>query len=382
MKIGFVVDDTLDKPDGVQQYVLTLGKWLKQQGHGVHYLVGQSERSDIENVRSMSKNIKVRFNGNRLTIPLPTSKTKIRALLNSEKFDVLHVQMPHSPLFAARVVAQGSPHTAIVGTFHIAPYRKMETFATSILGVWLKRNLQYFDEVISVSNTAHDFAQKTFHISSRIIPNLVDLESYKRKGEITRPPTITFLGRLVPRKGCQHFIQALASLQNKYSDLDYQAMVCGDGEDRAKLEKLVAAHNLSERVTFLGRVTEEDKRKYLSQSSIAVFPSTGGESFGIVLIEAMAGGAGVVLAGDNPGYKNVMGTIPEAVITPQNHEEFAEKIYSCLHNPKLSSQLHAKQQQLVKQYDVNAVGPKVLACYKDAIAKRNVRTHNGTHERA
>src|SRR4051812_47082988 len=91
-KIGFVLDDGLDKPDGVQQYILTLGAWLSEQGHEVHYLVGQTNRTDIKNVHSLSKNIRVQFNGNRMSIPLPTSSRKLRSFLRAEHFDILHIQ--------------------------------------------------------------------------------------------------------------------------------------------------------------------------------------------------------------------------------------------------------------------------------------------------
>jgi phosphatidylinositol alpha-mannosyltransferase len=72
LTIGFVFDDSLDKPDGVQQYVLTLGDWMKKQGHSVHYLVGATTRDDIANVHSLSRNMRVAFNGNRMSVPLPS----------------------------------------------------------------------------------------------------------------------------------------------------------------------------------------------------------------------------------------------------------------------------------------------------------------------
>src|ERR1700712_493953 len=98
MKVGFVIDDTLDKPDGVQQYVLTVGRWLAQNGHQVHYLCGETKRGDIPNVHSLTKNAHVRFNGNQLSVPKPANAAKIRQLLDTQQFDVLHIQMPYSPL--------------------------------------------------------------------------------------------------------------------------------------------------------------------------------------------------------------------------------------------------------------------------------------------
>ena len=92
MKIGLVLDDTLDKPDGVQQHVLTVGKWLSEQGHEVHYLVANTERKDIPNTHSLGRFINVRYNKNNVRTPLPANRNNIRALIRRENFDVLHVQ--------------------------------------------------------------------------------------------------------------------------------------------------------------------------------------------------------------------------------------------------------------------------------------------------
>src|SRR5579875_4032120 len=100
MKIGMVLDDTLDTPDGVQQYVLQVGRWLSAQGHDVHYLVGATTRTDIPNIHSLSRNKQVRFNGNRMSMPLPASRKKLKQFLRTEQFDVLHVQVPYSPFMA------------------------------------------------------------------------------------------------------------------------------------------------------------------------------------------------------------------------------------------------------------------------------------------
>src|SRR5665811_763407 len=119
LKIGLVLDSGLDKPDGVQQYVLSVGEWLRGQGHDVHYLVGETKRRDIEGLHSLSRNIRVSFNGAAgSTVPLWASKRKLLALVAAEQFDVLHVQVPHHPLLAQRIILAAGPDTAIIGTFH------------------------------------------------------------------------------------------------------------------------------------------------------------------------------------------------------------------------------------------------------------------------
>lgn len=376
MKIGFVVDDTLDKPDGVQQYVLTLSAWLKSQGHEVHYLVGESSRSDIENIHSLSKNVKVRFNKNRLTIPLPSSGAKMKQLVESEKFDVLHVQMPHNPLLAAKIVKYSPPQTAIVGTFHIAPFSKLETAATRTLGIIMKQNLKLFDQIISVSSAAQLFAKKTFKVDSIVLPNVVDIQKFKTSPRREGKPQITFLGRLVERKGCEHLLYALAIMEKQNPELNYSFRICSDGPDREKLLKLVKTLKLKCHFDFTGYVSEEEKKRFLSMSDIAVFPSTGGESFGIVLIEAMAAGAGVVIGGDNPGYRTVLGELPETLVNPLDHEALAATLTKFLTDKKLAQKIHDQQQELVERFDVRYVGPKIVAVYEESIAKRHAQTHN------
>ena len=157
MRIGFVLDDTLDSSDGVQQYVLTLGKWLSKNGHEVHYLVGRTERQDIDNLHSLAKNIRVSFNKNRLSIPLNASKREIAVVLEKYHFDVLHVQVPYSPLFASKVIGLASSKTAVIGTFHILPFSKKEKLATKMLGYLVGKSKARFDQFIAVSKPAQAF---------------------------------------------------------------------------------------------------------------------------------------------------------------------------------------------------------------------------------
>ena len=123
LKIGLVFDDSLDSDDGVSQQVKILGAYFSTQGHQVRYLVGQTTMKQWESgkVYSLAKNVKVSFNGNRVSIPLPASKNHIKQILADEKFDILHVQMPYSPFMAQKIVKLAHKKTSIIGTFHILP---------------------------------------------------------------------------------------------------------------------------------------------------------------------------------------------------------------------------------------------------------------------
>lgn len=363
MKVGFVLDDSLDRNDGVQQYIRTLGGWLKKQGHTVHYLVGQST-SDGEVIHSLSRNIGVQFNKNRLTIPLPANKAAIKKLLDSQQYDVLHVQMPFSPFLAGRVITAAGPKTAIVGTFHILPFGALHSTGSKALAVVQKRTLKRFDAICSVSAAAQTFAKSHFGITSQVIPNMLDIRWWKvplspHKGRIV------FLGRLVPRKGCKALLEAYNALPDVLK-AKTELLIAGDGPERAALEQFAIKNQLN--VHFLGFIDEEAKPSLLATADIAVFPSLGGESFGIVLIEAMASGSGVVIGGNNPGYASVLSKA--ALVDPKDIKKFAACLEHFLTDETAKKKLHAEQAEAVKQYDTAIAGQKILAMYNEALHHR------------
>ena len=382
MKIGFVLDDGLDTPDGVQQYVQTLGAWMTAEGHQVHYLVGQTKRTDIPNVHSLARNISVRFNHNRLTIPLPANRSRIKKLLEKEAFDVLHVQMPYSPLLAGRIIRSASTSCAVLGTFHILPYGSLQTEGARILGLLTRTTSSRFDTIFSVSPAAKDFAKSIMGITSTVVPNVVDISTFqtlqKSKKDSTKK-SIVFLGRFVERKGCMQLLRALAILAEEQALNDVQVTMCGSGPLANEAQEFVRVHSLEKLVTFTGRVTETEKVTYFAHADIAMFPSMSGESFGIVLIEAMAAGSGVVLGGNNPGYASVLTGIPEQLVDPADPSVLAAQILRVLTDKSLAQKIHVHQQSHVGQFDVDTVGRKILGVYSDAIAKRVVNSDNTTH---
>lgn len=372
MKIGFVFDDSLDKPDGVQQYILALGEYFRAQGHSVHFLVGETARTDIANLHSLSRNAHVRFNGNRMSMPLPVDKCVIKALLDREQFDVLHVQMPYSPFLAARIIQAAPRRMAIVGTFHIMPQSGLVRLATRGLGVWLRSTLKRFDAVFAVSEAARDFAEKIFRLPDvGVLPNVVDESRFRNAKPLEKyadgAPTIMFLGRLVPRKGCKTLLQA-AKLLAERNVGPFRVVVCGKGELLPELKTYVRTNNLERYVEFTGFVPEADKPRYVKSADIMVFPSTGGESFGIVLIEAMAAAKPVVVAGDNAGYRSVVQR-REQLFRPNDHVELADKLATYLQDKQLCWQTVAWQAKHVRQFDVSEVGTKLLDSYNKILRK-------------
>jgi phosphatidylinositol alpha-mannosyltransferase len=383
MKIGFVFDDTLDSQDGVPQYILTLGSWFSGQGHDVHYLVGSTARTDIPGIHSMSRNMKVRFNGNHMSMPLPADRTAIRRLLQHENFDVLHVQVPYSPWMAHRVIMAAPSRTAIIGTFHIAPHSRLVGYATRALAIWTLRSMKRFSQIVSVSSAAADFAQQTYKISTDILPNVVEVARFARAlpfEQYVDKPTVMFLGRLVPRKGCQLLLDAINHMKSRNPALNLNVLICGRGPLELELKAFVTSHGLAEIVTFTGFVSEDDKARYLKSADLAVFPSSGGESFGIVLLEAMAAGRPVVLAADNPGYAAVLAPYPAIQFPVGDAISLADKIDTFLHNAAERSQALSWQAAYVPQYDVAVVGEKLLDVYRAGIQKQTSRVDNSVRQ--
>ncbi len=378
LKIGFVLDDGLDKPDGVQQYILTLGGWLRSQGHDVHYLVGQTRRTDIPGTHSMSRNINVRFNGNSLSMPLPTSGPRLRRFLRAEKFDVLHIQVPYSPFMGHKLIMGADRRrTAIIGTFHIAPSNRLVSIGNMALGIWLHRSLKRFDKMLSVSQAAADFAKDTFWIDSEISPNVIDYERFHqakplkkyRDGRIV----VLFLGRLVPRKGCMHLLEAVSEMAKRTDLPDFRVLICGGGPLESNLRRYIEHHELGDIVEMAGFVPEADKPRYYASADISVFPSNGGESFGIVLLEAMASGRAAILAGDNPGYRSVLVSRPELLVDPRDTRALGIRLAQYLQDASQRKEIQKWGEGFTRTFDVDTVGTRLLEIYGEALGALHKR---------
>lgn len=372
MKIAFALDDSLDYPDGVQQYMLTLGRWYESHGHEVHYIVSTTDRQDLNNIHVLAKNISVTFNGNTMRTPRLASRRRLRQFLQSHHFDVLHVQLPCSPFFVGRLIQQAPASTRLIGTFHIAPFGEWSARLARVHAWAIQSPLRKLDAVCSVSETAQQFAHDVFHLQSCVIPNAVDLDTF-RAHKIDHPSDgapcrIVFLGRLVERKGCHVLLRALLRLVEDPSfTRPVEVSIGGRGEQKSHLEKFVATTKLRNIVQFEGFIGEADKPSYLAHADIAVFPSSGGESFGIILVEAMATEGPVVLAGDNPGYRGVLAAHQDHLFAPKDSEALATLLRRYIENPvQRHSQLKWQTQQ-VDQFDVNRVGPQLLKLYQQRV---------------
>ena len=372
LKIGLLLDDSLDSQDGVQQYVLTLAKWLREQGHSVHYLAGQTSRIDLDKLHSLARVIRLNFNGNRLGTPLPANRRRLNKLLVQHQFDVVHLQAPYSPLLAGRLINLLPAKTAVVCSFHVLPNSRMADLGLGTLRYLLASSLPKIDKFIANTTTVADFFRKRWQVSSVVIPNPVDCPAFQTSGRYPTAKTdklnLVFLGRLVKRKGVLNLIEGLRLLPATYQDKVY-LHIGGAGRLMPEVRRLLKTYQLDQLAQTYGRIQEADKAAFLSMADIAIFPSTGGESFGISLIEAMSTGKGVVLAGQNPGYQAVLGRRPELLFDAKRPLAIAQTLEDWIKAPVARRQAaRAWLNSEVKRYDISSsVGPQILEVYRQAI---------------
>ena len=378
LTIGFVFDDTLDALDGVQQHIITIGTELVRRGHDVHYLVGETHHSPVPQTVSLARNVMVSFNGNRMRIPLPVRKREIRAALAHNNYDILHIQAPYSPLFGGRVLECAPQSTGVVATYHIAPIDRRARYGGRALGLVNAHSHRRVDEVIAVSQVAAQYARFTSHTHGTIIANPVNVEKFAtaahRATRDAAHPHIVFLGRLVPRKGAQLLLDALdyGERHGMFPMPGLHVTIAGDGP--LMDDCVQRAARLRTPVQFVGTV-DEGKADLLASADVAVFPAIGGETFGIVLPEAIASGAGVTLAGDNPGYRWTMRGDEDALFSvgPDHARVLAERIERALTDAPWARRLHAREEALLDRYNVQAVTDEVEQVYARAIADRRAR---------
>ncbi|MBW0255558.1 glycosyltransferase family 4 protein [Cellulomonas sp. PS-H5] len=370
LRIGLVIDDGLDKPDGVQQIVLTLGRRLAELGHEVHYVTSTTERTDLPNLHVLGRTVSVRFNGNRLRSPLPARRADVRRLLAEIPFDVLHVTMPYSPMLAGRVVSAASPRTAVVGQFVIYPQDRLTRWGIRALGLAERRRLRRFDAITALSEAARESVREAYGRDVPIIGGPVELggpAADAPSGADDGPVRIVFLGRLVERKGPRELLAAVAAMP---ATRPWTLTLAGRGPLLDELRDRARAAGIADRVDFPGFVAEEDKAALLAGADVVALPSTGGESFGMSVVEALADAGGVVLAGDNPGYRTPMAGLEDQLVDPRDTAAFARTLARWVDDPAARTAARAPQRAAAQRFEAGEITAQTLAWYEQAIATR------------
>lgn len=372
LRIALVYDDSVDRHAGVPQYVTSLARGLGEKGHRVSLLVGQSRASDLAGARvhSLARNVGVRFNGNSLSMPLLSRGSEIDRVMKGGRFDVVHVQVPYSPLMAGRVIGRARSEAAVVGTFHVASERWLPRLGSRVLAAATPLSLRRFDAMMSVSRWAARFARETYGVDSRVVPNMVDAARLRamagRRVSADGVTRIVYLGALVERKGPDLLLEAFLRLRQDHPGLTLT--IAGEGPLRRRLERKARAGGAGSAIHVVGEVSERAKAELLGGAEIACFPSRYGESFGIVLLEAIAAGSEAVVAGDNPGYAELFSSCPEAVCDPA--PESLRRRLERLLDPEERRKVGVRQQALPADHRLEDITDRVLDVYEEALEAR------------
>ncbi len=361
MRIGMVCPYSFDVPGGVQSHVLQLAEVLRERGHEVSVLAPASPHVVLpEYVVSAGKAIPIPYNGSVARLQFsPAVHGRVRRWLADGDFDVLHLHEPNAPslsMWALRI-AEGP----IVATFHTSTTKSL---TLSVFGSLLRPWHEKIVGRIAVSDLARRWQMEALGTDAVEIPNGVDvaalscaprLDGYPRAGK-----TVLFLGRYdESRKGMDVLIEALPRVVERFGDL--QVLVVGHGDED---ELRAQAGPLAEHMRFLGLVDDAAKASAMRSADVYCAPNIGGESFGIVLVEAMAAGAPVV-ASDLDAFRRVLcdGEVGR-LVPPGDAAGLADGLIETLENDAVRERYVAAGREVVARYDWSVVASQIMRVYE------------------
>jgi phosphatidylinositol alpha-mannosyltransferase len=374
MKIGLVCPYNIAKGGGVQEIVTAMQAELERRGHVAKILT--PEPRDMPDYHRKDHII---FVGGAADFKSPLHTTSqfslaadtygITQMLEDEKFDILHFHEPWVPVLSRQILSRST--SVNVATFHAKlPETLMSRTVVKVVEPYTRAVLKQLDELTAVSEAASEYVSTLTDQPISIIPNGIDLEKYKvlKRSGSGGKKTILYIGRLERRKGLEYLLQAFSLLQTK--DSDVQLIIAGDGPDREKLEYLAGDLHLNN-VTFKGYISDEEKLRLLQHADLFCSPALYGESFGIVLLEAMATNA-VTVAGNNPGYASVLQDLGSlSLVNPKDSEEFARRLDIMLHDPELRKLWKKWASEQVTQYNYPRIVDQYLEVYESAYKRHS-----------
>ena len=365
MKIGIVNPYSWDVPGGVGFHIRDLALKFRSRGHDVRVLTPSSSRDLPDWISSAGQSVSVPFNGSVANISVsPAALRRTRRWLADNAFDVVHVHEPVVPSVSmAAAMLSSAP---LVGTFHAALGRSV---SRAIASAPMRLYMERIGVRIAVSEEARRTLIEHHGGDAVIIPNGVETASFRRASTDSRwmatdsRPVIVFLGRLdEPRKGLSVFAGAIEGVLDKMPGARF--LIAGRG-DAPEIRRQVA--RFGDSVSFLGGISDEEKASLLAGASLYVAPQTGGESFGIVLVEAMAARTAVV-ASDIPAFRAVLEDGRAGVLFETGSSAaLVDQLLGLLADKARLEGLSEAGQRASLQYDWEVVADKVFEVYRLAI---------------
>jgi phosphatidyl-myo-inositol alpha-mannosyltransferase len=360
MRVGLACPYSLDVPGGVQNHVRDLAAALDRRGYEVSVLAPGEDSTGLPSyVETVGKAVPVPYNGSVARLVFgPRVAARTRRWLASGRFDVLHVHEPSVP--SVSLLAVWAADCPVVATFHTANTRSRTMSSAAAL---LRPAMEKISARIAVSESARSTLVQHLGGEPVVIPNGLDCAAF---GEAdTRPdwqtpgPTLAFLGRTdEPRKGLSVLLAALPLVLREHPQA--RLLVAGRGSP-----DILASVDAATRrqIAFLGQVSDTDRARLLASAAVYVAPQTGGESFGIVLVEAMAAGAAVV-ASDLPPFRAVLGDGRYgALFATGDPRDAARVIGELLSSEDDRSALRRRAAEAAWRYDWASVVPSITAVY-------------------
>lgn len=365
LRVGIVCPYSFDVPGGVQFHVRDLAEALERRGHSVSVLAPADDETPLPDyITSAGRAVPVRYNGSvaRMTFG-PMSARRVRRWVAAGDFDILHLHEPVTPSLGmlALWVATGP----IVATFHTALLRSR---ALQVAHPLVRPSLEKIAARIAVSEDARRTLVEHLGGDAVVIPNGVYADVFEQAEADPRwtgtdeHPTIAFLGRLdEPRKGLPVLTAAIPAVLEAIPGARF--LIAGRGDTGAD-DAREALGPLAASVEFLGGVSDEDKARLLSSVDVYCAPHTGGESFGIVLVEAMSAGA-MVVASDLGAFRRVLEEGDAGVLfRTGDSADLARTLVRVLGDEHLRATLVERASAAVRRYDWSSVTHEVLTVYE------------------
>ena len=368
MKIGLVTPYIYPLPGGVNAHVRYLYENLIARGHDVRIISsihGPQRHSEGDIIR-LGYGFSVPANGSVGTLTFsPRYASQVRDMLEREKFDVLHFHEPFVPFLSLVLLRESQ--SINVATFHaFAGWSPAYEFGKRMLARFARR----LHGRIAVSAVARHFIDRYFPGDYKVIPNGVDVDRLANAQPIARfrdgTLNIFFLGRFENRKGAMYLLKAYRQLRKR--GIDCRLLLAGVGPQEREIRRYIATRRLGG-VELLGRISDDDKARYFATADVFVSPATGQESFGIVLLEAMAAGKAIVCS-DIHGYKGVVQRGEQALLVPpKDVKALTNAIATVLTEPELRARMGQSGRERVVQYGWENITAKVEEYYRFVIRR-------------